>query len=332
MLNVFETCNSPSVPHVLPPPITAEKSNPEYIDEEAILALFRTDLLIAGIETTSTVQQWVVTMLLGHPRVHAKVVAELRAAAEPDQPIYMETIAERMPYLRAVVKETFRLRHPLPLGIPRTPLADYAITDEYLVPKGVMILPVFDAFYRNPALYPDPDTFLPERFMPGGSNAAFGVDIGSSAPDGDVIPFGAGGRMCVGYRLAKMEIYLTLANFLHAFTMELHPDHPFSTDVTLVVVSSPSIRPEPAIIPRPQTIAVFEDMVEAAAAVRTRGRKAEEDQEEEEEGKAAAAKVVKEAEEKEMPQLAVDEVVIEGVTPPTRLSFASARRRTTPGQ
>ena len=54
------------------------------------------------------------------------------------------------------------------------------------------------AVHLNPDVWPHPERFLPQRFLPEGS-AAFGP-----ADPGAWAPFGIGARMCVGHKLAMM--------------------------------------------------------------------------------------------------------------------------------
>jgi cytochrome P450 len=47
---------------------------------------------------------------------------------------------------------------------------------------------------QNENIFPDAATWMPERFLPGGVNADFGVTIGVNPKPGDVMPFSVGGR------------------------------------------------------------------------------------------------------------------------------------------
>ncbi len=52
--------------------------------------------------------------------------------------------------------------------------------------------------HRNPEVFPQPDRFLPDRWLPSGRTALGPADPSYYAP------FGTGARMCVGYKLASM--------------------------------------------------------------------------------------------------------------------------------
>jgi len=62
------------------------------------------------------------------------------------------------------------------------------------------------AIHRDPALWPEPEAFLPERWVP-----ATGRAPADDAPPGAWLPFGDGTRQCIGMRFAKQEAHITLA-------------------------------------------------------------------------------------------------------------------------
>lgn len=66
--------------------------------------------------------------------------------------------------------------------------------------------------HYNPNLFPEPETFMPERWL-GGSGKASKANL---------IPFSKGPRMCVGMNLSYMETYLFLANLFRRFKLSLH--------------------------------------------------------------------------------------------------------------
>ena len=63
------------------------------------------------------------------------------------------------------------------------------------------------SIHRDPKVWPQPDAFLPERWMP---NAETGKAPADDAPNGAWLPFGEGTRSCIGMRFAKQEALITL--------------------------------------------------------------------------------------------------------------------------
>jgi cytochrome P450 family 135 len=140
-------------------------------------------LLEAGHETTATALAWTFERLARHP----EVLARLRAAVDAGDEEYVD----------AVAKESLRIR-PIITDTPRILTAPLEL-DGYHVPAGWYVAPAIPLIHRDPARYPDPDDFRPERFLDGGV-----------APDA-WIPFGGGKRRCVGSHLAMLELRTIVA-------------------------------------------------------------------------------------------------------------------------
>jgi cytochrome P450 len=66
--------------------------------------------------------------------------------------------------------------------------------------------------HYNPELFPEPEVFIPERWL--GDDA--------QASKANLIPFGKGPRMCVGMNLSYMEAYVFLGNLFRRFEISLH--------------------------------------------------------------------------------------------------------------
>ncbi|MDI2130379.1 cytochrome P450 [Yinghuangia seranimata] len=149
-------------------------------------------LLEAGHETTATALAWGVERLVRTPEVLAKLRAELDGTTGGGE--------ER--YLEAVVKETLRAR-PVVYDVPRlvdTPLRVGGVE----IPAGWYAAPMIALIHRDPAVYPDPDAFRPERFLDGDTTAAHR----------SWMPFGGGRRYCVGAQLALLEMRVILREVL----------------------------------------------------------------------------------------------------------------------
>jgi len=139
-------------------------------------------LLVAGHETTATALAWAVERLARHPDKLRRLAAEVRAGEEE--------------YLKAVVCETLRLRPVISL-VNRTLKAPMHLGG-YELPAGVKVVPSIYLVHRRPDVYPEPERFLPERFL--------------SRPPGTYtwIPFGGGVRRCLGGAFAQFEMEVVL--------------------------------------------------------------------------------------------------------------------------
>nr|XP_017218301.1 PREDICTED: cytochrome P450 71A26-like [Daucus carota subsp. sativus] len=180
------------------------------VDRESIKAIVL-DVLIGGTDTTYTVLEWAMAELLRHPEVMKKVQNELRLIGRNRSAILAQD-DEKMPYLKAVIKETLRMHPPIPLLIPREARNDVNVMG-YDIEAGTMVLISAHAIGREPALWDEPDEFRPERFLDSG--------IDYRGHDFQLIPFGAGRRSCPGISFAMVTNELVLANLLHKFDWEL---------------------------------------------------------------------------------------------------------------
>ncbi|XP_058085878.1 geraniol 8-hydroxylase-like [Magnolia sinica] len=171
------------------------------------------DIFTAGSDTSSSTVEWAMTELLRSPNTMAKVRSELietiglgRQAEESD--------INRLPYLQAVVKETLRLHPPAPLLVPHRAVSNVEICG-FTIPKHTQVLVNAWAIGRDAHVWVDPTTFSPERFL--GSHVDF------KGRDFELIPFGAGRRICPGMPLANRMVHLMLCSLLHTFDWKL-PD------------------------------------------------------------------------------------------------------------
>jgi cytochrome P450 len=139
-------------------------------------------LLVAGHETTATALAWSVERLAHHPDKLERLSAEVRA--------------DRDEYLKAVVYETLRLRPVISL-VNRTLKAPMQVAG-YELPAGVKVVPSIYLVHRRPDVYPEPERFLPERFL------------GNPPGTYTWIPFGGGVRRCLGAAFAQFEMEVVL--------------------------------------------------------------------------------------------------------------------------
>lgn len=150
--------------------------------------------------------------LLRNPDAMAKARLELQQTIDKDKPVE-ELDVTRLPYLQAVVKETLRLHPPAPLLIPHKAETDVEILG-FTVPKDAQVLVNVWAISRNPSIWVNPSSYVPERFL--GSSR---MDV--RGQDFELIPFGSGRRICPGLPLALRMVHLMLASLLHAFDWKL---------------------------------------------------------------------------------------------------------------
>ncbi|CAI0431692.1 unnamed protein product [Linum tenue] len=173
------------------------------------------NMFTAGTDTSSSTVEWAVAELIRHPNILAQLQTELDSVVGPDRLVSEQDIPN-LPYLQAVIKETFRLHPSTPLSLPRLAAQSCEING-YHIPKGATLLVNVWAIARDPEVWSDPLRFDPGRFLPGGDKP--GVDVKGS--DFELIPFGAGRRICAGMSLGLRMVQLMTAVLVHAFDWEL---------------------------------------------------------------------------------------------------------------
>jgi cytochrome P450 len=178
-------------------------------------------LLAAGHETTATALSWAVERLARHPDKLDRLRSEVAAGGTA--------------YLDAVVTETLRLRPVISLVARR--LTEPVQIGDWRLPAGVTVAPSIYLVHRRPDLYPNPESFEPERFLDKGEPDHTGVAqtgqaggrAGGKPGTYTWIPFGGGVRRCLGGAFAQFEMGVVLSELVRRWDIE--PVQPASEPV-----------------------------------------------------------------------------------------------------
>uniref|UniRef100_A0A0C9QPG7 TSA: Wollemia nobilis Ref_Wollemi_Transcript_14830_1974 transcribed RNA sequence n=1 Tax=Wollemia nobilis TaxID=56998 RepID=A0A0C9QPG7_9CONI len=181
-------------------------------DVRALIA----ELFLAGTETTTTTIEWAVAELFHNPQKMERVRGELDEVVGCNRRVE-ESDLEHLLYIRAVVKEIFRLHPTAPLLLPHKAQSSCEVAG-FLIPKNSQVIANVWAIGRDPAIWKEPSTFKPERFLEGENR-----NVEYRGQNFELIPFGAGRRICPGLPLASLMVHLVLASLLHSFEWT-HPD------------------------------------------------------------------------------------------------------------
>jgi cytochrome P450 len=178
-----------------------------------IMVLLLQDMFAGGTDTTFITLDWAMTELIMNPHVMEKAQAEVRSVVG-DRRVVQESDLRRLNYMKAVIKEIFRLHPAAPVLVPRESLEDVVI-DGYNIPAKTRIYVNVWGMGRDPELWENPETFEPERFM--------GSGIDFKGQDFELIPFGAGRRSCPAITFGVATVEIALAQLLHSFDWKLPP-------------------------------------------------------------------------------------------------------------
>jgi cytochrome P450 len=161
-------------------------------------------LLLAAYESTAATLAWTVYCLLRHPASLARLRSELRTVM-PDK--FEPGRIKELVYTGAVINETMRL-YPITTLVSRQLKQETELAGHRL-PAGTIASPCIYLVQRDPRLWPEPESFRPERFLAG------------KAPVYRFFPFGAGVWRCLGAQLAEYEMRVIVARLVAQVDLEL---------------------------------------------------------------------------------------------------------------
>lgn len=218
-----------------------ENSTGEKLTITNIKALLL-NLFTAGTDTSSSVIEWSLAEMLKNPsilkRAHEemdKVIGRSRRLVESDLP--------KLPYLQAICKESFRKHPSTPLNLPRVSTQACEVNG-YYIPKNTRLSVNIWAIGRDPDVWESPEEFRPERFLSGRNEK-----IDPRGNDFELIPFGAGRRICAGTRMGIVLVEYILGTLVHSFDwkmpdgVEINMDEAFGLALQKAVSLSAMVTP-----------------------------------------------------------------------------------------
>lgn len=179
-------------------------------------------VLFAGYETTANTLAWACYELARHPDVQRRVAEEVDTVLRGGRPTIDHLT--RLPRIRAVIDEALRI-YPPTFALPRRAVANDTIRG-YDIPAGALVWANICAVHRNPAYWPRPEVFDPDRFAVGGSDPGVRQAY---------FPFGAGPHLCIGNTFALTEAHLVLAMIVQRYRLQPLSAHRVQPVVELTV-------------------------------------------------------------------------------------------------
>lgn len=158
-------------------------------------------VVLAGHDPTTAVLSWCLYRILSNPPVLRRLNDEIRAIPDSD----IERV-HLLPYLDSVCNEVMRINPTIP-AVERTVVTPVELRG-YRIAAGVRLAPCMYLVHHSPDIYPDPEKFLPERFLE------------RKYASNEFFPFGGGTRRCIGSFFAPHQIKIVLAVLLKSFDFE----------------------------------------------------------------------------------------------------------------
>ncbi|KAK3597279.1 hypothetical protein CHS0354_010905 [Potamilus streckersoni] len=170
------------------------------------LAALVGDLFGAGTETTMTTMLWTILYLVYYPEIQEKCYQELENVIGLDQ---FPTMANKLelPYIEATIMESLRISNATPFAIPHAVLKD-TIFKGKRIPRECSVLINLHSIFHDSRVFYKSEQFQPERFLD--------VDGKVHRPE-EFIPFSTGRRMCLGEKVARMELFIFITAMIQKF-------------------------------------------------------------------------------------------------------------------
>uniref|UniRef100_A0A182PTM1 Uncharacterized protein n=1 Tax=Anopheles epiroticus TaxID=199890 RepID=A0A182PTM1_9DIPT len=164
--------------------------------------------MFEGHDTTTSGISFTILQLAKRQDIQQKLYEEIDTVLGESAKTMLLTnsVLQELKYLDLVIKESLRLVPPVPF-IGRKLVEDMEMNG-ILIPAGTAISLNIFCLHRNPAVFPDPENFIPERFSDENE-----IKRGPY----DYIPFSAGSRNCIGQKYALLEMKVTIVKLLVSY-------------------------------------------------------------------------------------------------------------------
>ncbi|XP_068140583.1 probable cytochrome P450 12a4, mitochondrial [Drosophila tropicalis] len=203
--------------------------------DKKVATVMAMDMLMAGVDTTSSTFTAALLTLAKNPEVQEKLREEVRQVLPHKDSEFTEATMKNVPYLRACIKESQRV-YPLIIGNMRTSAKDCVLSG-YRVPSNTVVTMISLSHLISEKYFPRASEFLPERWLrPVDGDAANSLKLTYPFV---FLPFGFGPRMCVGKRIVDMELELGLARLIRNFKVEFN--HPTENAFRASLINVPNI-------------------------------------------------------------------------------------------
>ncbi|KAK5268613.1 hypothetical protein LTR99_003976 [Exophiala xenobiotica] len=198
-----------------------KSSDPDKMSTRDIIVHLSTNVF-AGSDTTAIALRAFIYYLCKNPQCMAEVVGEIDKADKQGKlssPIKYKESTNELPYFNAVLKESMRIHPSVGLLMERHVPPEGVEIDGHFIPGGTVVGINPWVTNRDPAIFPDPDEFKPERWLNTSEAQLKQMDNILE------LNFGAGSRRCIGRNISMIEMQKVLPQLLRDFKIELtHPD------------------------------------------------------------------------------------------------------------
>lgn len=191
------------------PNLPVSEKSVERLGQEAKI------LVAGGTETTSWTLSVITYYLLSQPDTLSRLRTELIASIpDPTAHIGIEVL-EHLPYLTAVIQEGLRLSYGSVARLARVS-PDEAVLfhddkrgKDWVIPPGTPMSMNAVFVHHDPAIFPEPSKFRPERWIE--------AEKEGKRLNGYLVSFTKGSRSCLGINLAYAELYICVSRMFRLY-------------------------------------------------------------------------------------------------------------------
>lgn len=180
------------------------RADKEEIDLQYVAAEVL-DNINAAEATVAVTATYLIWRLTEAPEWQRRIRKELSTISrQEDGSLAFSDIDSQVPSLEACLREVYRL-HPASSGRSEriVPKGGHSFSGVYIHEDTIVTSSVV-ALHQDEVVFPEPECFAPERWLEGDEEAW-------KVRDAYLIPFGYGGRICLGKALATLELKTLIA-------------------------------------------------------------------------------------------------------------------------
>ncbi|KAK5070404.1 hypothetical protein LTR64_000075 [Lithohypha guttulata] len=169
------------------------------------------EVSVFSSDTTAIALTHVLYYLLKNPDRLRRLREEIDNCIESDTVIPAYADVKTLPYLKACLDESLRLSPPVSFGLERkTPPEGASINGEWVAGDVMVSVPAYVA-HRDSSIFPDPEEYIPERWLTEESKTVQKY----------FIPFSTGARGCIGRNISYIEQHVLLAALVKRYEFAL---------------------------------------------------------------------------------------------------------------
>uniref|UniRef100_A0A0D9W2A1 Tyrosine N-monooxygenase n=1 Tax=Leersia perrieri TaxID=77586 RepID=A0A0D9W2A1_9ORYZ len=172
------------------------------------------EIILATVDNPSNAVEWALAEMVNNPEVMKKAVDELDVVVGKEK-LVKESDIQKLTYLKACIREAFRIHPYHPLNPPHVATADTTIAG-YLIPKNSHVMLSRVGLGRNPRAWDNPLEFRPERHLMNNS-----ANVVLAEPELRFISFSSGRRGCPAVSLGTSITMMLFARLLQGFTWSI---------------------------------------------------------------------------------------------------------------